>query len=67
MAPRHRTYKGRPFDMQALAAAHERERAVSNAPINAKGDIIDGQNNVVVPTGKTLTITDGLTASDIVS
>ena len=49
MAPRHRTYKGRPFDMQALAAAHERERAVSNAPINAKGDIIDGQNNVVVP------------------
>ena len=49
MAPRHRTYKGRPFNMQALASAHERERAVSNAPINAKGDIIDGQNNVVVP------------------
>ena len=49
MAHKHRTYKGRPFDMQALAAAHERERAVSNAPINAKGDIIDGQNNVVVP------------------
>ncbi len=49
MGHKHRTYRGIPFDMQALAAAHDRERAVSNVPINAKGDIIDGQNNVVVP------------------
>ena len=49
MGHKHRTYRGKPFDMAALAASHDRERAVSNVPINAKGDIIDGQNNVVVP------------------
>ncbi len=48
MAHKHRTYNGRPFDMMALAAKHEQERAVSNVPRNARGDVIDGQNKVVV-------------------
>ena len=48
MAHRHRTHNGKPFDMQALAAANEKERAVSNVPRNARGDVIDGQNKVVV-------------------
>lgn len=48
MAHKHRTYNGKPFDMMALAAKHEGERAVSNVPRNARGDVIDGQNKVVV-------------------
>ena len=43
MAHKHRTYNGKPFDMMALAAKHEGERAVSNVPRNARGDVIDGQ------------------------
>ena len=44
----HRTSKGLPFDMAALAAANDRERAVSNVPRNARGDVIDGKNKIVV-------------------
>tara|TARA_B100001250_G_scaffold356816_1_gene332144 strand:- start:3320 stop:3853 length:534 start_codon:yes stop_codon:yes gene_type:complete len=44
----HRTSKGLPFDMAALAAANDRERAVSNVPRNARGDVIDGKNKIVI-------------------
>ncbi len=46
--PQHKTRLGRPINMQALASAHEKTRAVSNVPINARGDIVDGKNKVVV-------------------
>jgi len=44
----HRTARGKTINMQALAAQYESERAVSNVPINGRGDIIDGKNRVVV-------------------
>lgn len=44
----HRTARGKMIDMGALARQHEQERAVSNVPINAKGDIIDSRGNVKV-------------------
>lgn len=44
----HKTARGRMIDMGALARQHEQERAVSNVPINAKGDIIDSRGNVKV-------------------
>jgi hypothetical protein len=37
------------LDMRALAAKNEEERAISNVPINARGDIIDNRGNVTVP------------------
>ena len=42
-----KTSKGRTIDMSAIARQHEQERAVSNVPINAKGDIIDNRGKVV--------------------
>ena len=34
--------------MGALATQHEKTRAVSNVPVNARGDIIDNRGNVTV-------------------
>tara|TARA_B110000858_G_C17708805_1_gene429545 strand:- start:481 stop:912 length:432 start_codon:yes stop_codon:yes gene_type:complete len=45
---RVKTAKGRMLDMSALAAKNETTRAVSNLPINARGDIIDNRGNVEV-------------------
>lgn len=44
-----KTARGRMLDMRALAAKNEDERAISNVPINARGDIIDNRGNVTVP------------------
>jgi len=44
-----KTARGRIIDMGALRAKHEDTRAISNVPINAKGDIIDSRGKVVVP------------------
>jgi hypothetical protein len=43
-----KTAKGRVLDMSALAAKHEKTRAVSNFPLNARGDIIDNRGKVKV-------------------
>jgi len=43
-----RTARGRILDMGALRAKHEETRAVSNIPVNARGDIIDSRGNVKV-------------------
>lgn len=45
---KHVSAKGRVIDMTAMAKQHENERAVSNVPINAKGDIIDSRGKVKV-------------------
>ena len=47
MATTHRTASGKSIDMAALASKNEKVRAISNVPMNAKGDIIDSNNNVV--------------------
>ena len=44
-----KTARGRTVDMGALRAKHENTRAISNMPINAKGDIIDSRGKVVIP------------------
>jgi len=45
----HRTALGKQLDMAALAAKHERVRAVGNMNVNARGDVIDAYGRVVVP------------------
>jgi hypothetical protein len=45
---RVKTAKGRMLDMSALAAKNETTRAVSNLPLNARGDIIDNRGKVEV-------------------
>lgn len=47
-----RTARGRVLNMGQLATEHEKTRAVSNVPINAKGDIIDNRGEVKVPREK---------------
>jgi len=44
-----KTARGRTIDMGAIRAKHENTRAISNMPINAKGDIIDSRGKIVVP------------------
>jgi|TARA_B110000977_G_scaffold189234_1_gene258444 hypothetical protein len=41
-----KTALGRTIDMAALAQKHENDRAVSNVPMNAKGDRLDNKGNV---------------------
>ena len=43
-----KTALGKTINMAALAAKHETTRAVSNIPVNARGDIIDNRGNVTI-------------------
>ena len=43
----HRTAQGRVIDMAAMATQHEKVRAVGNMNMNARGDIVDSNNNVI--------------------
>ncbi len=43
-----KTALGRTINMAALAAKNETTRAVSNIPVNARGDIIDNRGNVKI-------------------
>lgn len=45
----YRTAMGKPIDMAALAAKNERVRAVSNAKLNARGDVIDSHGKIIQP------------------
>jgi hypothetical protein len=42
------TARGTQINMSAIAAQHEETRAVSNMPLNARGDIIDNRGKVKV-------------------
>ena len=44
----YRTANGKMLDMRSLALKNEKERAVGNMKVNARGDIIDDGNNVMV-------------------
>lgn len=46
---KYRTAMGRTLDMESLVAKNERARAVGNMSVNARGDTIDSEGNVVVP------------------
>ena len=46
---RYKTHRGREFNMSAFAEQNGDTRAVGNAPMNARGDIIDAKGNVKIP------------------
>lgn len=46
---KHRTAQGKMLDMSALAAKHEKVRAVGNMKVNARGDTIDSLGKIIVP------------------
>ena len=43
----HRTANGKAIDMQALRTKNEHVRAVGNMNVNARGDVIDSNNQVI--------------------
>lgn len=43
----HITANGLPFDMAAFRAKHEMTRAVGNMNVNARGDVLDSNNNII--------------------
>jgi hypothetical protein len=47
MAKHHRTALGKTVDMAALRAKNEKTRAIGNMHVNARGDIIDSNNEVI--------------------
>ena len=49
VTPRYKTHRGREFNMPAFAEKNGDVRAVGNASMNARGDIIDNKGNVKIP------------------
>lgn len=47
MGRKHVTALGMPFDMAAFRAKNEKVRAVGNMNVNARGDVLDSNNNVI--------------------
>lgn len=45
----HRTYRGRPIDIDALIMMNQKSVAVGNANMNARGDIL-GKGGIIVKT-----------------
>lgn len=45
----YKTAQGRTVDIAAIMTQNERTRAVGNMKVNARGDIIDNQNQIVAP------------------
>jgi hypothetical protein len=52
MAETHRSAMGRNVDMAALRQKNERVRAVGNMLVNARGDTIDSNGNVIQDNNK---------------
>jgi hypothetical protein len=44
---KHVTALGVPFDMAAFRAKNEKVRAVGNMNVNARGDVLDSNNNII--------------------
>ena len=49
VTPRHKTHRGKEFNMTAFAEKNGDTRAVGNSSMNARGDIIDARGNVKIP------------------
>lgn len=47
MSATHRTAMGKPVDMAAIRTKNEKVRAIGNMQVNARGDIIDSNNQIV--------------------
>lgn len=48
MTSRHKTYKGKEFNMSAFSEKNADTRAVGNINMNARGDVLDAQGRVKV-------------------
>ena len=48
MAGTYKTANGQTLDMRALALKNENVRAVGNMKVNARGDMLDDGNNIIV-------------------
>jgi hypothetical protein len=44
---KYTTANGKPFDMDSFRIQHEKIRAVGNMNVNARGDTIDSNNNII--------------------
>jgi len=47
-----RTALGREINMSALASRNEKVRAVGNMRVNARGDLVDSNNNIITNANK---------------
>jgi hypothetical protein len=47
MADQRRTALGKVVDMSIISAKHEKTRAVGNMGVNARGDIINSNNQII--------------------
>ena len=65
MANKYRTAQGKMIDMAALAAKHEKVRAVGNMKVNARGDTIDANGKVIIPVTEKVTDSYAKTISNI--
>lgn len=52
MTSRHKTYKGKEFNMSAFSEKNADARAVGNVNMNARGDVLDAQGRVKVSANK---------------
>jgi hypothetical protein len=48
----YRSAKGKTINMGTLATRNEKVRAVGNMSVNARGDMVDSNNNIIVPATK---------------
>jgi len=48
----YRSAKGKTINMDTLTTRNEKVRAVGNMRVNARGDMVDSNNNIVVPATK---------------
>jgi hypothetical protein len=53
---KHITALGKQFDMASMRAQNEHVRAVGNMNVNARGDIIDSNNNIIQDRNKRVNI-----------
>lgn len=49
---RHKTHRGREFNMGAFVEKHNETRAIGNVSMNARGDIVDKDGKVRVTSGQ---------------
>ena len=56
MTKKHITALGVPFDMASLRTKNEKVRAVGNMNVNARGDVIDSNNNVINDSNKRVNV-----------
>ena len=58
---RFRSAVGKEIDMAALVSKHEHVRAAGNMGVNARGDVIDGKNQVILDNNKRINSVYGKT------